>query len=152
MRLRDAGWRDLASMAALEARAFPVDAWSAGTFWAEHAARPRRSYVVAVDDAGEVAGYAGLDLGGEVADVMTIAVDPDRRRTGLGARLLEELHTRAGAAGASAVMLEVRADNGSARRLYATHGYALLRTRRGYYRAADGTSAVDALVLRKELS
>ncbi|WP_122263293.1 ribosomal protein S18-alanine N-acetyltransferase [Ornithinimicrobium cerasi] len=151
MRLRDAAWRDLAGMAELESRCFPVDPWSPATFWAELAGRPRRSYVVAVDDVGELAGYAGLDLSGDLADVMTIAVDPARRGSGLGARLLEELHTRAGAGGAAAVMLEVRADNGPARSLYAAHGYRVLRARPGYYRSANGTPSVDALVLRKEL-
>lgn len=151
MRLRDAGWRDLAGMADLEARSFPVDAWSAATFWAEHAGRPRRSYVVALDDADQLCGYAGLDLAGEVADVMTIAVDPGHRGSGLGARLLEELHTRASAAGAGAVMLEVRADNAAARALYSAHGYTVVHTRSGYYPSSAGEPAVDALVMRKEL-
>lgn len=151
MRLRDAGWRDLVAMADLEARAFPVDAWRPATFWAEHASRPRRTYVVALDDAEQLRAYAGLDLAGEVADVMTIAVDPDQRGTGLGGRLLEELHTRASAAGAAAVMLEVRADNAAARHLYSTRGYTVVHTRSGYYPSSGGEPAVDALIMRKEL-
>lgn len=151
MRLRDADWRDLAPMAEIEARSFPADAWGAATFWAEQAARPRRSYVVAVDD-DRVVGYAGLDLTGDVADVMTVTVDPDRRGTGLGGHLLEELHTRGRAAGAAAVMLEVRADNTPARGLYGSRGYAVVHTRPGYYRSADGGPSVDALIMRKELS
>ncbi|MFC6422670.1 ribosomal protein S18-alanine N-acetyltransferase [Ornithinimicrobium tianjinense] len=138
-------------MAEIEARSFPADAWPPATFWAEHAARPRRSYVVAIDE-HRVVGYAGLDLAGDVADVMTVTVHPDRRGTGLGAHLLEELHTRARAAGAAAVMLEVRADNGPARGLYGSRGYAVVHTRSGYYRSADGGPSVDALIMRKELS
>lgn len=152
MRLREARWPDLSAMAELEARSFPVDAWTPATFWAEHAARPRRSYVVALDGAGVLRGYAGLDLAGDVADVMTLAVDPQVRGTGLGARLLEELHTRAAAAGASAVMLEVRGDNAPALALYTSRGYREVRTRHGYYRAVAGGPAVDAVVMRKELS
>lgn len=148
-RLREVGWRDLGPMTDLERRAFPDDAWSEATFWAELAGRPRRSYVLAEDDDG-LAGYAGLDLTGDVADVMTVAVDPGRRGQGLGARLLADLHRRATAAGATSVMLEVRADNAPARGLYESRGYAVVHTRPGYYRSTAGPS-VDALVMRKEL-
>lgn len=151
MRLREATWRDLAAMAALEVSCFPHDAWSPATFWSEMAQRPRRTYWVAVDADGEVRGYAGLDVGGDVADVMTVAVDPARRGAGLGASFLETMHARAADAGATSVLLEVRADNGPARSLYARHGYDVVHTRRGYYRSTDGTPAVDALVMRKEL-
>ena len=60
-------------LAALERELFPQDAWAEPTWWSELAARPQRDYVVEEDPAG-IAGYAGLNLGGEVADVMTIAV------------------------------------------------------------------------------
>lgn len=154
MRLREVTWRDLAPMAELEARCFPHDAWSSASFWAELAQRPRRSYWVVVDEASgeeEVVGYAGLDVAGDLADVMTVAVDPRRRGTGLGARLLETLHLRAADAGAVAVLLEVRADDEAARALYSSRGYRVLRTRRGYYRSVGGAPPADALVMRKEL-
>lgn len=157
--LREAEWRDLAPMARLEARCFPVDAWSETTFWAELAGRPTRSYWVATQACGEVpehgarvVGYAGLSSGGEIADVMTIAVDPQQRGRRWGARLLGRLHDEARVRGAAAVMLEVRADNAAARRLYTATGYHQVHLRRGYYRSVDGGPAVDALVLRKELS
>ncbi|MFX0538259.1 ribosomal protein S18-alanine N-acetyltransferase [Ornithinimicrobium sp. Y1847] len=153
-RVRSADWRDLGAMAELEARAFPQDPWSAATFWAELAARPRRDYVVLYGDLEEgqrLIGYAGLDLAGETADVMTVAVDPDRRGEGLGRVLLTELHQRAARSGAASVLLEVRADNAAARGLYAQHGYAELHRRRGYYPSAGGAPPVDALVLQAQL-
>ena len=161
MRIREARWQDLAALAELEARAFPDDAWSETTFWAELAQRPRREYVVAVAPGGpdgsdpdreRVLGYAGLDLAGDVADVMTIAVDPAHRGSGTGSALLEELHTRAVRTGADRMLLEVRADNEPARGLYDRRGYTELSRRRGYYRGVDGAPAVDALVLTKELT
>lgn len=156
MRLREATWRDLAPMARLEARCFPVDAWSEGTFWAELAQRPARSYWVAVDGTtaggSDLAGYAGLSVVGDVAEVMTVAVGPERRGSGLGRGLLDLLHAGAQQAGSSAVLLEVRADNLPARHLYETSGYRVVHTRRGYYRSEEqGGPAVDALVMRKEL-
>lgn len=153
--LRPAHWRDVPAMARVERRAFVHDPWSEGSLWAELAGRPRRAYLVAaagdIPPGGDLLGHAGLDLAGEVADVMTVAVDPDARGQGLGGRLLAALHDCARSGGASSVMLEVRADNRTARRLYATRGYEVVHTRRGYYRDADGSAPVDALVMRKEL-
>ncbi|QFG69150.1 ribosomal protein S18-alanine N-acetyltransferase [Ornithinimicrobium pratense] len=153
MQLREADWRDLAMMAALEREIFPDDAWSEATMWAELAMRPRRAYLVADDGVGgsSLVGYAGLDLAGDVADVMTVAVDPRARGRGLGAALLAGLHGLARDAGSRAVMLEVRADNEPAVGLYGAHGYEVLRTRRGYYGDPAGGPARDALIMRKEL-
>jgi len=144
--LRDLRWTDLAVLAGLEAGLFAEDAWTEATWWSELAARPRRDYVVLETDEG-IVGYAGLDHGGEVADVMTIAVAPAGRGRGLGSRLLAELEDRARRRGAAYLMLEVRADNTAARGLYARSGFAELAVRRRYYQPGD----VDALVLRKPL-
>ncbi|MFQ6171797.1 ribosomal protein S18-alanine N-acetyltransferase [Oryzobacter sp. R7] len=145
--LREAHWADLAVLTELETQLFPTDAWTEVSWWSELAGRPRREYVVLTDDDG-VLGYAGLDHGGEVADVMTVAVAPRGRGRGLGALLLAELERRAARRGAAHVMLEVRADNAPARALYERAGYVLLATRRRYYQPGD----VDALVLRRTLS
>jgi ribosomal-protein-alanine N-acetyltransferase len=142
--MREAHWTDVPALAALEVDLFADDAWTEQTWWAELAGRPRRDYVV-LADGDEVLGYAGLDHGGEVADVMTVAVAPQARGRGLGRLLLETLERRALEHGASHVMLEVRADNTAAIGLYERAGYALLSTRRRYYQPGD----VDALVMRK---
>ncbi|MFC7491367.1 MULTISPECIES: ribosomal protein S18-alanine N-acetyltransferase [unclassified Knoellia] len=145
--LRALAWTDIPDLVALETEAFPDDAWSEASWWGELAGRPRRDYVV-VHREGELAAYAGLDHGGQVADLMTITVAPAHRGSGLGAALLDELEARGAAAGAEALMLEVRADNASARALYDRRGYAVLTVRRGYYQPGD----VDALVMRKMLA
>ena len=120
--LREVTWRDIPRLATLETELFAEDAWTAETWWAELAGRPRRDYVVLDGDEG-IAGYAGLDHGGDVADVMTVAVVAGRRGQGLGDVLLGELLRRASDGGAASVMLEVRADNVPARRLYERHGF-----------------------------
>jgi ribosomal-protein-alanine N-acetyltransferase len=148
-RLREVTWRDIPRLAAAETKLFADDAWSAETWWAELAARPRRAYVVLDGDDG-VDGYAGLDLGGDVADVMTVAVVPGRRGRGLGDVLVGELLRRAVAGGAAAVMLEVRADNVAARRLYERHGFEEVSVRRRYYRR-PGAPDVDAVVMRRRV-
>jgi ribosomal-protein-alanine N-acetyltransferase len=145
--LRELEWTDLATLAAMERELFADDAWSEQTWWAELAGRPRRDYVVAVaDDA--VVGYAGLDVSGDVADVMTVATSPAHQRKGIGQLLLDDLVRRAASRGCEAVILEVRADNEAARNLYERNGFEVISVRRRYYQPGD----VDALVMRRLLT
>lgn len=140
-------WTDIPSLAALEVELFADDAWSEATWWAELAGRPRRSYVVE-EDGGALLAYGGVDLGGEVADVMTVAVAPAAQGRGLGRAVLDELVARARADHAAYLMLEVRADNSAARNLYERNGFEVLTVRRRYYQPGD----VDALVMRRTLT
>ena len=144
--LREMTWRDIPSLAELEPELFVDDPWSERTWWAELAGRPRRAYVVA-ERVGAVVGYAGVDRGGEVADVMTVAVAPTARGQGLGKMLLDWLVAQALRGGAEHLMLEVRADNVAAQRLYSRAGFAMLTVRRRYYQPGD----VDALIMRLRL-
>jgi len=144
--VRELRWTDLPALAALERDLFAHDAWAEPTWWAELAGRPRRDYLV-LTDADGVLGYAGLDHGGEVADVMTIAVAPRAQGRGFGRLLLAELEQRARTRSATHVILEVRADNVAALGLYERSGYTVLSTRHRYYQPGD----VDALVMRKSL-
>jgi len=144
--LREMTWRDIPALSALEPELFTDDPWSEQTWWAELAARPRRSYVVC-ERVGNVVGYAGINCGGEVADVMTIAVAAAARGQGLGATLMQWLAATARRAGADYLMLEVRADNAVAQRLYAASGFSQLSVRRKYYQPGD----VDALIMRMSL-
>jgi len=144
--LRDMTWQDIPALAALEPTLFADDAWSEQTWWAELAARPRRCYVVG-ERRGAVVGYAGVDRHGEVADVMTVAVAPDAQGQGLGLRLMDWLVDAARSGGAQHLMLEVRADNGAAQRLYSRMGFEMLTVRRRYYQPGD----VDAHIMRLHL-
>jgi ribosomal-protein-alanine N-acetyltransferase len=145
--MRAVRWTDIDELTELEVALFPQDAWTARTWWSELAGRPRRSYVLQESTTGQIQGYAGVDLGGEVADVMTVAVAPQAQGHGLGRRLLEELVAQAHADHAAYLMLEVRADNEPARRLYAARGFELVNVRRRYYQPGD----VDAHVMRLAL-
>jgi ribosomal-protein-alanine N-acetyltransferase len=146
MTLREMAWRDIPALAILEPDLFADDAWSEQTWWAELAGRPRRCYVVAEQD-GAVVGYAGVDRHGEVADVMTIAVAPVAQGRGMGSLLLAWLIDAARSGGAEHLMLEVRADNVAAQRLYSKAGFAMLTVRRRYYQPGD----VDAHIMRLHL-
>ena len=145
--LREMTWRDIPALAALEPALFADDPWSEQTWWAELAGRPRRCYVVA-EQGDAVVGYAGVDRGGEVADVMTIAVAPAAQGRGLGSLLMGWLIAAARRGGAEHLMLEVRADNIAAQRLYSRTGFAMLTVRRRYYQPGD----VDARIMRLHLA
>jgi [ribosomal protein S18]-alanine N-acetyltransferase len=144
--LRDMTWQDVPALTALEPALFADDAWSQQTWWAELAGRPRRCYIV-VERGDAVVGYAGVDRRGEVADVMTIAVAPDAQGQGLGSLLMDWLIKAARRGGAKHLMLEVRADNVAAQRLYTKMGFEMLTVRRRYYQPGD----VDAHIMRLHL-
>lgn len=149
--LRRATWRDIPRLAELDVDLFAQDAWSERTWWDEFAERPRRDYVVAVretPDGEQIVGYAGLDRSGSVADVMTVAVTPSVRGLGLGRILMNYLIETAGASGAEALLLEVRADNAPALSLYDSLGFDRLTIRRRYYQPGD----VDAVIMRRLLA
>lgn len=159
VQLRPMRWQDLDRVTPIEQQSFPDDAWSEASWWAELAQRPRREYLVAEsstsagsDTKPALLGYAGLDHAGDTADVMTIVVAPSARRAGLGRDLLAALLDRAGRGGAEHLLLEVRADNEPAIAMYRRAGFEVLTTRPGYYRAADGGSAIDAWVMRCQLT
>ena len=84
-----------------------------------------------------------LSLEGEV---LTLAVDPMRRREGIGADLLNAAMTRAAESGVARMFLEVSVENTTAIGLYRRMGFETVGGRRRYY--ADGT---DALVMRADL-
>jgi len=145
-RARTATEGDLAAIMALERAVFPEDAWSEDAMRAELAHAGGR-YAVAVGEADEVLGYAGLRVAGAQADIQTIAVAPSARRQGIGRALIVELLEEARGRGATEVFLEVRADNASARALYESLGFREIGVRPRYY-----SGRVDAVVMRLPLA
>ncbi|MGC0142856.1 ribosomal protein S18-alanine N-acetyltransferase [Pseudactinotalea sp. Z1732] len=133
---------DLDDVLDLEPVLFGTGAWNRATYETELAI-PGRRYVV-VERAGELGGYAGIDLA-EQATIMTVGVAPAHRRRGLGRALTQALLDQAEAAGCAEVHLEVRADDPGAQALYASLGFGPVGRRRGYY---QGT---DALTMRLRL-
>lgn len=145
-RLRAATLDDLDAIMALETATFTDDAWSAESMRSELAGE-HGHYLVAVDDADAVVGYAGLlaPRGGDDADIQTIAVAPHVRRRGLGRALLSALLAEAAERGASRVFLEVRADNPDAQALYESFGFERIAVRPRYY-----PGGIDAVIMRRE--
>lgn len=143
-------WWDIEAIVPLEQTVFADDPpWSVETFWSELAGVPETRWYGVAEAAGELVGYAGLlapSMSGEPADVLTIAVDPACRRQGYGSVLMTGLLAQARDRDAGDLMLEVRADNETARTFYHRHGFERIAVRRNYYR-----DNCDAIVMRKRL-
>jgi len=147
VRLRLMAGRDLTAVARLEQALFGEEAWSVDMLAAELAAVGSGRYYLVAEEAGTVAGYAGLLApGGGQADVLTIGVSEDRWGQGIGTALMAGLLAEARRRGCAEVYLEVRVDNRRAQRLYRQLGFAQVGLRRGYYQP----SGADALVMRRE--
>ena len=148
VRLREMKRADMPAIIALEQELFPEDAWTPEMFAAEFAQPPSRRLYLVAEEGTALVGYAGMMFtGGSQADVVTLAVSPDRWGEGTGTALLTALVDEADKRGYEEVLLEVREDNPRARRLYLRHGFTEVGIRRGYYQP----SGVDAVVMRKGL-
>lgn len=79
-------------------------------------------------------------------EVGNVAVAPDVRGLGAGAKLVGEIITRAAGRGVRELFLEVRPSNANARHLYAKYGFVQVGRRKNYYQQP----IEDALVLRLE--
>jgi [ribosomal protein S18]-alanine N-acetyltransferase len=94
----------------------------------------------------------GGAFGGRVVldelQIDNLAVDPALRLQGVGRRLLEAALNSARDTGAIRGVLEVRANNLAAQRLYRKFGFEVVGTRRDYYRQPTE----DALVMVCDLS
>jgi len=144
---RQANAFDLAVFASLDKELFPYSPWSASQYKEEFSS-PTRHFVVAVDEAQNIIGYAGVFApGGAEADVLTVGVIPSQRGKGIARQLMALITDWAKQQGSIAMMLEVKVDNSEAIGLYESLGYATLNTRKDYFGAG-----LDALVMRLELS
>ncbi|WP_297475112.1 ribosomal protein S18-alanine N-acetyltransferase [Thermococcus sp.] len=90
---------------------------------------------------GYVMGYLRPDMEGHI---MSIAVDPEYRRNGIGTALLTEVIERLINEGARYIGLEVRVSNERAIRLYESLGFRRIKRIMGYY--ADGEDAYYMLL------
>jgi ribosomal-protein-alanine N-acetyltransferase len=134
------------SLAALHASCFDAG-WPAVDF-AEHIARATDE-VIGLYDSGPLIGFIIMRIIADQAEVLILAVKPDKRGMGGGAALLEYAEQAAKRRGAEIVFLDVAKDNGAGLALYQRAGYAQCGTRPGYYRRENGR--VSAILYQKRL-
>lgn len=91
------------------------------------------SMFLVVEEKGHILGYCGLLMVLDEGDVTNVAVRRDRQREGIGHFLMDSLVRLAAERGITAIHLEVRESNGTARRLYERMGFVQDGLRRHYY-------------------
>lgn len=94
-----------------------------------------------------IEGFIAARLISDELHINNIAVQPNRRRSGIGGMLLNCALTKGKTLGAMWAVLEVRESNFAAKALYSHYGFDLLGRRRSYYVAPEE----DALIMGKSL-
>jgi ribosomal-protein-alanine N-acetyltransferase len=157
VRLRPMTPDDLPAVMVLEEELFAPDTWTEAMYRDELSRGDTRYYVVAEfhlegedDDEPEggapvLVGYAGLIAYDDEAHVATLGVAKALQGEGVGSLLLDDLLDEADKR-SPVVLLEVRADNEVAQRLYRRRGFTEIGRRRGYYQP----SGDDAVVMKRK--
>ena len=127
----------LKELANLHKLCFPHKPWSADDF----ADLKKSGCEIIASQNGFIVYRTTLDE----AEIITIGVHPDARRTGIGVALLGVMEADLKKSGVKHIFLEVAADNTPARALYEQNGFVQIGVRPRYY---DG---VDAIMMRKDI-
>ncbi len=135
----------LARILEIESLAFPTP-WSALAFCEE--LRNPASKIWGYAEKGCLWGYICCTLAGRGVRIQNLAVHPQRRRRGMGRRLLEQALRDGWAGGLNGAWLEVRTSNRAAQRLYCKLGFREVGRRPRYYR----DTGEDAILMRLAIS
>jgi len=149
--LRDGGTADMDATMAVMNRAFDP---AYGEAWTRAQCLGLMSlpdvWLSLAEEGACVVGFALSRLTLDEAELLLLAVDPDRQGAGVGAALIAGAAAAALARGAGRLLLEVRDDN-PALRLYRRAGFQPIGRRAGYYKGPDGGRR-DAITLARTLS
>ena len=129
LRIRRLSYSDLPAVISIERRSFPTP-WSLAMFVLE-LSKPSGICLAAVDESDRLNGYLVCSRYDTVWHLMNVAVDPERRRTGIATLLINRLFAEGG--GQSPYTLEVRVSNRDAITMYEGFGFRSAGMRRGYY-------------------
>jgi len=136
---------DLAHVSDIERRSYDFP-WSHGVF---RDCLLAGYQCVVLERDGAVAGYGILSVAAGEAHILNLCIEPSLRSYGYGARLLDDILSRARIASVREIFLEVRPTNTNALALYKKRGFHLVANRPAYYQARQGRE--DACVLAKKL-
>jgi len=130
----------LARILEIETLSFPTP-WSVRAFHDEFRNPASRIWGWMEED--RLWGYICCWVAGPEVQILNLAVHPERRRCGLGFRLMEQAVETGTAEGAECFWLEVRTSNLAAQRLYGGFGFREIGRRPRYYR----DTGEDAIVM-----
>jgi len=109
----------------------------------------RGYYSLALEEEGLFVGFAIMAISTEESHLLNIGIKKEKRRLGLGEKLLKKMIIAAEVMGSKKIILEVRITNKSAYKLYEKLGFEEIGTRQNYYRLPEGRE--DAFVMSKSL-
>ena len=144
MTIRKWKYEDILAISKIEEECFPQEPWSYKMLVSSFATEAFHGVIA--EDGGDIAGYGGITVAADSADIDNIAVTEPFRNSGVGTAVLNELCTVAKQSGVKKVFLEVRVSNTPAMLLYLKNGFKGAYARTRYY--SDGE---DCLVMVKEL-
>ena len=125
---------DVERVAEIDAEAFGSGAWPRTAFRDElHANHIARYFVLDPGNERPLTGYVGCWALFDVVHLVTIGVDPQYQRRGLGEILVRQALDLAHEIGAPEVTLECRETNLAAQALYLKYGFQEVGRRRRYY-------------------
>ncbi len=128
----------LDKLATLHSKCFPNKPWGENDFMD---LKKSGCEIIASDNGFIVWRLIGMD-----AEIITIGVNPENRKSGIGEALMQIAMTEIKKSGGQKIFLEVSIQNTPAINLYKKLGFENVGTRPKYY---DGT---DAIIMEKILS
>lgn len=145
-RLRPFRFDDLPQLVRLDRRCFSPDIAYDRFEMVYHLTAPRHTCLLAVppdDSTPSLLGFVIVAVGkaSREGQIVTIDVDPDARRRGIGRLLLQAAEQLLAGHRNRSVRLQVAEDNAGAQRFYEEMGYQQAGRHPGYY--ADGTNAIE---------
>lgn len=143
MKIRQLEERDLSQVIEISKESFTIP-WSSRSFQQEMHSQVSTLKVFEID--GEVAGFIVYRVILDEAEILSIAVKPDKRKRGIATELLknalEDICKRA-----KICFLEVRASNIDAIKLYEKLGFKVSSIRKKYYLLPEE----DALIMEYKI-
>jgi ribosomal-protein-alanine N-acetyltransferase len=138
-----------AECAEIHAESF-LHPWSEADFEALLVAPETRAEGAIDAKSSRLIGFVLSKIAVDEAEILSIAVAPRWRKSGVGHAVLASHIADLDASGVKALFLEVDVENHAARTLYELCGFRPVGERKAYYRSADGGRA-SALIMRKDL-
>ncbi len=130
MQIRRMETGDVEEAAKIEAAIFSMP-WSKEAFL--DAIKADYTLFLVAEQEGKVAGYIGLYLAADEAEITNVAVAKEYRRGHVGEALVTKAISLAQQRGAVSIFLEVRCSNAAAIALYEKMGFSNCGVRKGFY-------------------
>lgn len=133
--------KDIPEVAGIEARVFSMP-WSEQGF--ADALKQDTIFVTAKQE-GQVVGYCGMYCSFEEGEITNVAVLPEAQNHGIGKKIISGLLKVSREKNISRIVLEVRASNTPAIRLYEEFGFQKAGIRKGFYEKPREDAAIMIL-------